>query len=67
MPRKPRKPPLVLVQWLRSTADAAYEGGCNIGDRRYQGRAGEQARIREDDAAILAAGGYVKRVAGQVA
>lgn len=65
MPRRPRKPPLVLVQWLRTTGDAAHEHAGHIGDRHYQGRAGEQARIRADDAELLAAGGYVKRLAEQ--
>jgi hypothetical protein len=54
--------PTVLVQWLRTTSDAAHEGGGHIGNRRYTGRAGEQVQIREDDAQILAGGGYVKYV-----
>lgn len=57
--------PTVMVEWLRSTGDAAHEGGGHIGDRHYQGRAGWKARIRADDAEILAAGGYVKRVGEQ--
>jgi hypothetical protein len=38
----------VLVEWTRTTTDAASEHGCNIGDRHYEGRA---------------AAGYVRRVA----
>lgn len=61
--RKPAVPPVVAVEWLRDTSQAAHEGGGNIGGRRYQGRAGERAEIRADDAEILAANGFVKRVA----
>lgn len=60
-----RKSRTVLVQWLRTTSDAAHEGGANIGDRRYTGRAGQQVEMRADDAEILAANGYVKRVGGE--
>jgi hypothetical protein len=59
--------PTVLVQWLRTTPKAASEGGAHIGPRHYRGRTGEQVEIREDDAVILAANGYVKAVAEQVA
>jgi hypothetical protein len=53
---------IAMVRWLRSTADAANEGGCHIGDRHYEGRAGELVEVRADDAAILAAGGFVSYV-----
>jgi hypothetical protein len=49
--------PMVLVQWLRTTTDAASEGGGRIGDRRYEGRTGQQVEIREDDAQVLALAG----------
>jgi hypothetical protein len=32
--------------------------------RRYTGRGGEQVEIREDDAEILMANGYVKHLTG---
>jgi hypothetical protein len=54
--------PTVLVQWLRTTTDAASEGGAHIGPRHYRGRTGEQVQIRADDAEILAGAGFVKRV-----
>jgi hypothetical protein len=63
-PQEPA-PPSVLVEWTGTTTDAGSEGGCNIGPRHYQGRAGEQVQMRSDDAEILAAGGYVRRVAAE--
>lgn len=55
--------PTVMVEWLVSTANASHEGGCNIGGRRYEGRAGQQVEIREDDAAILVANHFVRYAA----
>ncbi len=55
--------PTVAVEWLRTTSDAASEHGCRIGDRRYQGRAGQQVQMRSDDAQILVGGGFVKYAA----
>jgi hypothetical protein len=58
-------PATVLIEWTRSTGDAASEGGCNISDRHNSGRAGERVAMRSDDAAHLVAGGFVRRVAGE--
>jgi hypothetical protein len=57
--------PMVTVEWLRTTTDAASEGGAHIGPRHYTGRIGQQVEIRADDAEILAASGYVKTVASE--
>lgn len=59
--------PAVLVQWLRTTTDAATEGGGHIGDRHYTGRIGQQVQMRADDAEILVANHYVRYVAEQEA
>jgi hypothetical protein len=63
-PQEP-PPPSVLVEWTRTTSDAASEHSCSIGDRRYRGRLGERVEIRSDDAEILAAGGYVNVVVAE--
>jgi hypothetical protein len=59
----PQEPTTVVVEWIRSTGDAASEHSCNIGPRHYSGRAGERIAMREDDAQVLAAGGFVREVA----
>jgi len=59
--------PTVLVQWLRSTSNAASEGGCHIGDRRYQGRAGERVEIPAADAQVLMAARFVVPATHQTA
>ncbi len=59
--------PTVTVEWLVTTSNASHKGGAHIGDRHYSGRAGEQVEIREDDAEVLLAAGFVQVVAEQVA
>ena len=53
---------MVVVQWLVNSSDPSYEGGGNIGGRRYTGQIGERAEIPASAAGILRAVGHVKAV-----
>jgi len=58
--------PMVTVTWIRDAGPGTPgEHSCNVGGRQYSGRAGQQVQMPAADAEVLAAGGFVRQVAGE--